>query len=249
MWNNSRGSSWFAAANRYIEKFHSLPARSEEKPGSQASHDRDWCGECNFLRLRRARLSSPMHLFPYVPISPAPTRAFVLIRSEGGEGEGWIQGEILRGRRMLSSPKVCRQSYYLRPSKLRAASGIAQLESSILIRANWKTFERKHSWGRGRNKQTSDRNGERSLDVTIVRWSTKKCSRRDVRVQECDRYSRKRVSVMEWRNYDWRGAGGGEIYRAINFNFADRFTEPGAPITNGSFAWFYHAYNMSASPC
>lgn len=48
-----------------------------------------------------ARLSSGAP-FPYVPtISPAPTCAFVLIRS------GWIREEILRGREILSFSRKC----------------------------------------------------------------------------------------------------------------------------------------------
>lgn len=73
-----------------------------------------------------ARLSSDAP-FPYVPISPAPTCAFVLIRS------GRIRGEILRGRRMLSSRKCAGNPIILGPRRagLRAES---QPGSSILIR-------------------------------------------------------------------------------------------------------------------
>lgn len=68
-----------------------------------------------------ARLSSGAP-FPYVPtISPAPTCAFVLIRSE------WIREEILRGRKILSSRKCAGNSIIFE------RSGAAKMESRQFV--------------------------------------------------------------------------------------------------------------------
>lgn len=87
-----------------------------------------------------ARLSSGAP-FPYVPtISPAPTCAFVLIRS------GWIREEILRGREILSFSRKCAGDPIIFWRDSRPPNGIVVWKSAVHIdyrRSVKKVFEKK----------------------------------------------------------------------------------------------------------
>lgn len=94
----------------YIEKFQRLC--SDPGNWSASIHDRDWCGECNFLRPRRRRLSSDAP-FPYDP-PPPPSRANSRICINT---IGFRRGNSSGGRRSGAKlTKVCRQSYYPIPA-------------------------------------------------------------------------------------------------------------------------------------
>lgn len=84
MWNNEerkkekqreRGRVAYSPLYTYIEKFQRLC--SDPGNWSASIHDRDWCGECNFLG---RRVYPPMHFFRARFSEPRRTRAFVLIR-------------------------------------------------------------------------------------------------------------------------------------------------------------------------
>lgn len=127
MWNNEerkkekqreRGRVAYSPLYTYIEKFQRLC--SDPGNWSASIHDRDWCGECNFLG---RRVYPPMHLFRARFSGPRRTRAFVLIRGIGG---GDPEREFF-GVRMLSWRK-CAGNPIIHPERNRS------LGSSISIR-------------------------------------------------------------------------------------------------------------------
>lgn len=150
MWNNTRVA--YSPRHRYIEKFQS-PCRSERLGGAASKYDRDWCGECNFLRLRRAFiLRCTFSVRP--DLSRANLRICInTIRLDSRGNSSGVE------RRMLSSRKCAANPIIFGPTPPLVADRIAAWIFDI-DSADWKSSQRKH-WG---NKQSDiGPNGERSF--------------------------------------------------------------------------------------
>lgn len=120
----------------YIEKFQRLC--SDPGNWSASIHDRDWCGECNFLRPRRRRLSFDAP-FPYDPPPPPPSRANSRIcintigfrrgnSSKGVEGRGLSWRKCAGNPIILYPPQAFGSSILIRKERLLPAENNSEEE-------------------------------------------------------------------------------------------------------------------------
>ena len=165
MWNNEerkkekqkeRGRVAYSPLYTYIEKFQRLC--SDPGNWSASIHDRDWCGECNFLG---RRVYPPMHLFRARFSEPRRTRAFVLIRGIGG---GDSEREFF-GVRMLSWRK-CAGNPIIHPERNRR---IFDIDSAV--RKTFFSRGGKQQQGGGRNNtELKWKRGKRSTFRIYGKW-------------------------------------------------------------------------------